>query len=397
MATPYTPVVYGTGIRATVQRGGAYLAGMVMPNIGAFIAWGLITALFIPTGWLPNAKFAALVGPMITILLPVLIGYTGGRMVHGQRGAVVGAVAVMGIAIGSTAPMFLGAMIVGPLAAYVLKLFDRVVEDRIKSGFEMLVENFSAGILGLGMAVLGVQIIGPVVRNITNAAGDGVEYLVNHHLLPFASFLIEPAKVLFLNNAINHGVLGPLGVTQVTQHGKSILFMLESNPGPGLGVLLAYLLFGPKTLRPTVPAAIIIQFFGGIHEIYFPYVLMKPRMILAAIAGGASGILVFLATHAGLVATPSPGSIFAYAAETPRGGWFGVFAGVIIAAGVSFAVGSMLLGFGRPAEKEAREQEEAAAAAERAEQEEAAGSGRQPARQPAVTTPTPARRTATEV
>jgi mannitol PTS system EIICBA or EIICB component len=397
MATPYTPAVYGTGIRATVQRGGAYLAGMVMPNIGAFIAWGLITALFIPTGWLPNAKFAALVGPMITILLPVLIGYTGGRMVHGQRGAVVGAVAVMGIAIGSTAPMFLGAMIVGPLAAYLLKLFDRVVEDKIRAGFEMLVENFSAGILGLGMAVLGVQIIGPVVRNITNVAGDGVEYLVNHHLLPFASVLIEPAKVLFLNNAINHGVLGPLGVAQATQHGKSILFMLESNPGPGLGVLLAYLLFGPKTLRPTVPAAIIIQFFGGIHEIYFPYVLMKPRMILAAIAGGASGILVFLVTHAGLVATPSPGSIFAYAAETPRGGWFGVFAGVIIAAGVSFAVGSMLLGFGRPAEKEAREEEEAAAAAEQAEEGAAVGSARQPARQPAVANPTPARRTPTEV
>jgi PTS system mannitol-specific IIC component len=310
----------GPGVQATIQRIGGYLAGMIMPNIAAFIAWGLITALFIPTGWLPNAKFAALVGPIITILLPVLIGYTGGRMVHGQRGAVVGAVATMGIVVGADVPMFLGAMIVGPLAAYLLKLFDRVVEDKIRSGFEMLVENFSAGILGLGMAVLGVQIIGPVVRSATTAAGNGVEYLVNHSLLPIASVLIEPAKVLFLNNAINHGVLGPLGVAQATQHGKSILFMLESNPGPGLGLLLAYLLFGPKTLRPSVPAAIVIQFLGGIHEIYFPYVLMKPRLILATIAGGASGILVFLATHAGLVATPSPGSIFAYAAETPRGG-----------------------------------------------------------------------------
>jgi PTS system mannitol-specific IIC component len=272
--------------------------------------------------------------------------------VHGQRGAVVGAVAVMGLVVGSNVPMFLGAMIVGPLTAYLLRLFDELVKDRVKAGFEMLVDNFSAGLLGGGMAILGVWVIGPVVRWVTNGAGNGVEWLVNHHLLPFASVLIEPGKVLFLNNAINHGVLGPLGVAQVAQHGKSILFMLESNPGPGLGILLAYLLFGPKTLRPTVPAAIIIQFLGGIHEIYFPYVLMKPRMILAAIAGGAAGILTFIVTGAGLVATPAPGSIFAYAAETPRGGWFGVFAGVLIAAGVSFTVGSMLLGFGRFADQE---------------------------------------------
>jgi PTS system mannitol-specific IIC component len=236
------------------------------------------------------------------------------------------------------------------------------------------VDNFSAGIVGAGMAVLGVWAIGPVVRSITSAAGHGVNYLVTHHLLPFASVLIEPGKVLFLNNAINHGVLGPLGVAEATQHGKSILFMLESNPGPGLGVLLAYLMFGPRSLRPSVPAAIIIQFLGGIHEIYFPYVLMKPRMILAAMAGGAAGILTFIVTGAGLVATPSPGSIFAYAAETPRGGWFGVFAGVLVAAGVSFAVGAALLGFGRLADRDeaAEEAVEAEAAARSAEQVPAA-------------------------
>jgi mannitol-specific phosphotransferase system IIBC component len=156
--------------------------------------------------------------------------------------------------------------------------------------------------------------------------------------------------VLFLNNTINHGVLEPLGVAQATEQGKSILFMLESNPGPGLGILLAYMFFGPRLLRPTAPAAIIIHFLGGIHEIYFPYILMKPRLILAAIAGGASGILVFIATDAGLVSTPSPGSIFAYLAMTPRGGWFGVLAGVAVAAVVSFVVASALLGFGRLAE-----------------------------------------------
>jgi PTS system mannitol-specific IIC component len=347
MATTYTPPVTGTGFKATVQRMGGYLASMVMPNIAAFIAWGLITATFIPTGWVPNETIAKLVGPMITVLLPVLIGYTGGRLVHGQRGAVVGALATVGIVVGADVPMFLGAMIIGPLTAYILKLFDGLLQDRVRPGFEMLIDNFSAGIIGGGMAIFGQWGIGPVVRSITTAAGNGVDWLVDHNLLPFVSVLVEPAKVLFLNNVINHGVLGPLGVAQSLEKGKSILFMIETNPGPGLGLLLAYLVFGPRSLRPTAPAAIIVQFLGGIHEIYFPYVLMKPRLILAMIAGGAAGVLTFIITGAGLVATPSPGSIFAYMAVTPKGGHVWVLLGITIAAAVTFAVASLLLGFGR--------------------------------------------------
>jgi len=347
MATSYTPPVTGTGFKASVQRIGGYLAGMIMPNIAAFIAWGLITALFIPTGWLPNATLATLVGPMITVLLPVLIGYTGGRLVHGQRGAVVGAVATVGIVVGADVPMFLGAMIIGPLTAYILKLFDGLFENKVRPGFEMLIDNFSAGIIGGGMAVFGLWGIGPVVEWITKQAGAGVDWLVDNNLLPFASIVVEPAKVLFLNNAINHGVLGPLGVAQSAETGKSILFMIETNPGPGLGLLTAYLLFGPRSLRPTAPAAMIVHFLGGIHEIYFPYVLMKPRLILAMIAGGATGVLFFIVTGAGLVATPAPGSIFAYMAVTPRGGHVVVILGILLAAGVTFAVASLLLGFGR--------------------------------------------------
>ena len=322
---------------------------MIMPNIGAFIAWGLITALFIPTGWIPSAKFAALVGPIILYLLPILIGYTGGRMVHGQRGAVAGAVATMGVVVGTDIPMFLGAMIIGPLAAFLVKLFDKQFREKIKAGFEMLVDNFSLGIISGGVAVLGVWVIGPVVRHVTSWLGSGVEKLVNHHAIPLASIIVEPAKVLFLNNAINHGVLGPLGVDEALHKGKSIMFMIETNPGPGLGILLAYLFFGPKSLRPSAPAAIIIHFLGGIHEIYFPYVLMKPRLILAAIAGGMSGVAIFSVTKVGLVATPSPGSIFAYLAETPRGSYVGVLLGVIVSTAVSLTVAGALLGFGRNA------------------------------------------------
>ena len=259
----------------------------------------------------------------------------------------VGAVATVGVAIGADVPMFLGAMIVGPLTAYILKLFDKLIEGRVKPGFEMLIDNFSAGIIGGGMALLGLWRIGPIVSWFSNIAESAVNWMVSNSLLPLASVLVEPGKVLFLNNAINHGVLAPLGVAQVAEHGKSILFMIESNPGPGLGLLVAYLLFGPRSLRPTTPAAIVVHFLGGIHEIYFPYVLMKPRLILAMIAGGASGVLTFLVTGAGLVATPSPGSIFAYMAVTPRGGHFAVLLGIAISAAVTLVVAAVLLGFGR--------------------------------------------------
>jgi PTS system mannitol-specific IIC component len=342
------------GVRARIQRFGGFLAGMVIPNIGAFIAWGLITAFFIETGWIPNEDLAELVGPMIFFLLPILIGYTGGYLVHGQRGAVVGAIATAGVAIGGfvgtevggevvQTPMFLGAMIAGPLGGWLIKQFDGMVAGRIRTGFEMLVGNFSAGILGAILAILGYWAIGPTVAVISNAAGNAVDFLVDNTLLPLASIIVEPAKVLFLNNAINHGVLAPLGVQEVAEEGKSILFMIETNPGPGLGLLLAYWFFGPRSVRPTVPGAIIIQFLGGIHEIYFPYVLMRPITIFGMIAGGMAGVFTFLITGAGLVATPSPGSIFAYLAVTPKGGLFGVLAGVVVGAAVSFGVNALLL------------------------------------------------------
>jgi PTS system mannitol-specific IIC component len=342
-----------TALRASVQRFGGHLAAMVLPNIGAFIAWGLITALFIPTGWIPNATLGALVNPMITYLLPLLIGYTGGRLVHGQRGAVVGAIGTIGVIVGSDVPMFLGAMIVGPLSAYLLKLWDDRVGHRTAPGFKMLVDNFSSGIIGGAIAVLGVLGIGPAVQWLSKIAGSGVQALINVHLLPVASIIIEPAKVLFLNNAINHGILEPIGVQQAAAHGgKAIEFLMETNPGPGFGVLLACLLFGPKAMRGSVPGAMVIQFLGGIHEIYFPYILARPKLLLAAIVGGGMGVLTFVITGAGTTATPSPGSIFAVLALTPKGNFVGVILGVLIAAGASFAVGAALFGFGRAERQE---------------------------------------------
>lgn len=325
-------------MRQQIQQFGRTLSSMVMPNIGAFIAWGFITALFIPEGWWPNGQLAQLVGPMLTYLLPLLIAYTAGRNVAGERGGVIGAIAAVGVIVGSDIPMFIGAMIMGPLAGYAIRRFDRMVEGRVKAGFEMLVSNFSIGILGMLLAVLGYYVVGSVVTGLTMLISSGAELVIRHGLLPLVSLFVEPAKVLFLNNAVNHGIFSPIGIEQARETGQSIMFLLETNPGPGLGVLLAYWLFGRGNARQSAPGAVIIQFFGGIHEIYFPYILARPVLIVAAIAGSAAGLLFFSLTDAGLVAPASPGSILSVLAMAPKGKTLIVLLGVVISAAVSLLV-----------------------------------------------------------
>lgn len=333
----------GGTAKAKLQKLGGFLAGMVLPNIGAFIAWGLITAFFIPTGWTPNANLAKLVGPMITYLLPILIGYTGGKLIYDVRGGVVGAIATAGIVIGSSIPMFLGAMIMGPLGGYLIKKFDEAVDGKIPTGFEMLVNNFSAGILGAILAILAFLFIDPVVTGISTGLGAAAQWVTAKGILPLIAIFIEPGKVLFLNNAINHGILSPLGIQQAKEVGKSIFFLLETDPGPGLGILMAYWIFGKGTAKQSAPGAVIIHFFGGIHEIYFPYVLMNPILILAVIGGGMAADATFVLTHAGLVATPSPGSIIAEIAMTPKGGLLPVLTGITVGAVVSFLIASVFV------------------------------------------------------
>ncbi len=309
-----------------------------MPNIGAFIAWGLLTALFIPVGWWPNESLAKLITPMLSYLLPLLIAYTGGRNVGGERGGVAGAIAAMGVIVGSEIPMFIGAMLMGPLAGYLLLHFDRWIEGRTKAGFEMLVNNFSVGIIGLLLAIVGFLLIGDAVSILTAMLAAGAEWVMQHSILPVAALFVEPAKVLFLNNAINHGILTPVGIEQARETGQSILFLLETNPGPGLGVLIAYWLFGAGSSRQSAPGAIAIQFLGGIHEIYFPYVLARPALILAPITGSAAGILFFSLFDAGLVAPASPGSILAVLAMAAKGKTLLVVMGVAISALVSLLI-----------------------------------------------------------
>jgi mannitol PTS system EIICBA or EIICB component len=346
----------GAGVRVHAQRFGTFLSNMVMPNIGAIIAWGLITAFFIPVGWTPNAKIATIVGPGIYYLIPLLIAYTGGYNIYKIRGGVVGATSTLGIIMATSSPlfdkvytttggspMFLGAMIMGPLGGWAIKNLDALWAGKIRPGFEMLVDNFSAGISAAVMAIGSMFILGPILRAVMTGLGNGVEWLVHHHLLPLTAVIIEPAKVLFLNNAINHGVLTPLGLDQAKSAGHSALFLLEANPGPGAGLLLAYMVFGRGVAKATAPGALIIQFLGGIHEVYFPYVLAKPRLVLALMAGGATGTLMNVIFDSGLVAPAAPGSIFAVYSSVAKGSVIGVTLCWSSALVVTFVIAGLLL------------------------------------------------------
>ena len=329
--------------RAKLQAFGGFLTAMVIPNMGAFIAWGFITALFIPTGWIPNEHFNELVQPMLNYLLPLLLAYTGGSLVYGQRGGVAGAIGTIGLIVGADIAMFLGAMIMGPLSAWVVKKFDQAIDGKIPTGFEMVVNNFSLGIIAFLLCLCSYSFIGPVIVEANNLVSYLIQQLVKTGFLPILSVINEPAKVLFLNNVIDQGIYYPLGMQQVAEAGKSIYFTVASNPGAGLGLLLAYSVFGKGEAKKTAPGALIIHFFGGIHEMYFPYVLMNPVLIVAMILGNGAGILVYSILDVGLVAGPSPGSIFAYLMLTPKGNFLGIIAGVLVSAAVSFLVASSIL------------------------------------------------------
>lgn len=331
-----------------VQKFGKFLSAMVMPNIGAFIAWGFITALFIADGWIPNAGLASIQPYMLYFLLPILIAGTGGKLVAKERGMVIGAIAVMGCiaGVGGTdgQPMLMAAMIIGPFAGWLIKMFDKFMETRMPAGFEMLINNFSVGIIGMLVCIFGYYVIGPVMQAILLVLSAGVAFLVEHSLLPLAAIFIEPAKVLFLNNAINQGIFTPIGADQAATAGQSIMYMLETNPGPGLGVLLAYWAFSKdKMTKDSAPGAVIIHLFGGIHEIYFPYILMNPVVIIAPIVGNIAAIFWFMITGCGLKGPASPGSIIAFLLMTPKDKMLFTIIGVLIAAGISFLIASPIV------------------------------------------------------
>lgn len=305
-------------LQVRVQKFGAVLSAMVMPNIGVFIGWGLLAALFIDTGWIPNKFLGVLVSPILTYLLPILLGYTAGSNFYGRRGGVIGAFATIGVVIGSDITMLIGGMVMGPIAAKLLEKFDNAVKEKIPTGMEMMVDNFSLGILGAILCAIGYAGVAPVMTTIQGILGGGVKYLTEAHLLPLVSLFVAPGQVLFLNNAINHGIFTPLGLQQTAEAGKSILFLVEANGSNWVGLAAAFALFGTRMARRSAPGAVLIMFFGGIAEVCFPYCLTQPLTILGPIAGNFFSLTVLSLFDGGAIGPPSPGSVFAFYLMTPK-------------------------------------------------------------------------------
>lgn len=332
-----------------VQRFGKFLSAMIMPNIGALIAFGFLAAFFNSSGWIPHEGFATIFSAILVYLIPILIASTGGKLIGGERGSIVAAIAVMGAIMSDTGTtMLMAAMIIGPLGGFCIRKFDEIMDGHMPAGFEMLINNFSAGIMGMLLAMFSYLAIGPFMNLILAILTAGVNILVEHGLLPPIAVFVEPAKVLFLNNAINHGIFTPIATAQAAESGRSIMYMLEANPGPGLGVLLAYMFFcEDKKTKQSAPGAVVIHLLGGIHEIYFPYILMNPLVIIAPIVGNIVAIFWYNLTGSGLVGPASPGSIIAYMMMAPRDSMISVLVGVLIAAAVSFVIASAIIRMSR--------------------------------------------------
>lgn len=314
-----------------------------MPNLSIFIAWGFlsfITPYF--SGELAQ-RLNEVSEWMLHLLLPILIGYLGGKLTGNQRGAIVGAIATLGIIVGSTAPQIVGAMIMGTLAGKVYDFFENKVKEQFTIGYEMLIHNLLVGIIGGVCCLLGMIVITPLISSVSQMISQAILWLTEMKMLTLAHVLLEPLKVLFFNNIINHGILTPLGIEFAQQENSSILFLMEANPGPGIGVLLAILFQGRRETKTNAGSALMIQAIGGIHEIYFPFVLIKPKLILAVILGGASGTFLFQLLHVGLSAPVSPGSLIVILTNTPTHQLLAVSFGILVSILVTFSCALFLL------------------------------------------------------
>lgn len=326
-----------------IRRFGGIMSAMVMPNLGAFVGWGLMAALFIPHGWMPNKELNQLIAPILDYVFPLLIAYTAGYNIHGQRGGVIGLFASMGVIVGSNITMISGAMVIAPLAAWTLKKFDHAVENKIRPGFEMLVNNFSLGIIGAFYCILAFITVGPAIRGLIAVITAGVNWATKNKVIPLLSVFMAPAQVLFLNNVVNHGILAPIGFAQAAKAGKSIMFLVDSNCGPLLGTLLSISIFGKGKAKNTAPMAMFIAGIAGIGEVYFPFVLGNPIMIFATMGGLAVSLYLQVIFGGGLIGVASPGSLINIAIMTPRDAIFANLVSIVAGFLVAAAIGTFLL------------------------------------------------------
>lgn len=326
-----------------MTRLGRIYSSIVFKNISVIIAAGIINVLFGQNGWFPNERFSQFIDPLYTYVIPLLLAFTGGKITGGHRGGLVASLAVLGLIQSSDIPMIIGAIFFSPPIGSVFSKLEKAVKGYFPIGSELLLTNIIDAMVSILLLFLMCFIIGPILNNGILLLNRGLITFIQSDWLPFVSFVIEPAKVLFLNNISNHGIVGPLGVQQTKELGKSIFFLLEANPGPGLGMLLACFVRGSNEEKVRLKSTIAIQSIGGIHEVYFPYVLSKPILFLSVIAGGFTGVFLFSTFQVGLVSTASPASILFIFFLTPKHDFIFLFIGIALSAFVSFLLSFLFL------------------------------------------------------
>ncbi|MDO4306662.1 MAG: hypothetical protein Q4C77_07490 [Eubacteriales bacterium] len=325
---------------------GKFYSSIFMGNIGLFLFIGLLSVIFQEQGWFPNEKLYNISQLVYEVVLPTCIGYVGGEKIAGRSGGILAVLMVAGVLTADVHVGILAAMIAGPVGGAVWKYAGSRMKERVGSSLQMLAGNLLIGILGSLLAVLGYYILEPAVTWWAEGISGCLKALIEHRLLLLANVFIEPMKVFFLNNIVNHGMLVPLGMNQIQEGGKSVLFLLESNPGPGFGMLLA-LFLTQRERRGEYGTALFAQGAGGIHEVYFPYVLANLWLLLPLIAGGAAGTLCFELLHVGVTAPVSPGSIITILIMAGKENLLTAAGGIAVSAAVSFAGSLLVLGFRR--------------------------------------------------
>ncbi len=309
-------------MRNAIHKFGKFYSNIMINMIGIFIFVGILSVIFGDYGWAPNENIYAISQFVYSYVIPALIAYAAGNhmgQIYEKRPDVPktginhagGAIAVMaaaGIMIADKNCAILGAMILGPICGLLWKHVLEPLTRKAVQGMEMLTRNLVAAIVGAAFSIAAYYVLTPVLSAVTHVIMMGVDWLIAHKLICLTSVLIEPAKVFFLNNSIHHGILLPLAMQQAEQNGSSMLFLLETNPGPGLGVLLALWLSNRKK-RKEYAAYMFVECIGGIHEIYFPEVLANLWLLLALIPGGMAGTLCMSVFHVASAGLVSPGSI----------------------------------------------------------------------------------------
>lgn len=321
-------------MKAKLKKTAEFISHIVVKNIPFFIVIGIVTLLDL-------GEFKTL---LYSTLLPVIMAYTAGSTIEEKYGGITAVIIMGGVLAQYKIGSLLEPIFIGAAGGYSIKKYGEFIKKYEYPGYEMLINN-------LGLASIGLSLIWLINKGLPFYEEfqllfqqNVVSRLFNVEYLPLYSIIIEPSKVFFMNNFINHGIFSVLGVSELTEKGKSIFFLLETNPGPGLGMLMAYFFTGKKEAkRKETLSNIFIHSIGGIHEVYFSYVLRNLRMILPLILGGMSGIYLFSKLNLGLVGIASPGSVFLIMILAPFKDKLPVLFSIAVSAGVSFFLSYIML------------------------------------------------------